>query len=169
MRKLWLVALLFLAVACGGTSSTSASPEQPDGSPSGAGADHPSRPPARSPDAAVSAPAAPADPSGAPSGTPSPVTPAGPTLNPRKVPWESATPTDDGMVLDIVWWSGVEPCNVLDHVEVTETAREVTVTLYEGQDRRSPDAACIAIAILKTTKVHLKAPLDGRKVVDGAK
>ncbi len=152
MRKLWLVALLFLAVACGGTSSTSASPEQPEGSPSGAGADHSSP--------------APASPAGA---APSPVTPAGPTLNPRKVPWESATPTEDGRSLDVAWWSGVEPCNVLDRVEVTETAREVTVTLYEGQDRRSPDAVCIAIAIMKTTKVQLKAPLDGRKVVDGAK
>ncbi|MEU8173471.1 hypothetical protein AB0C14_11390 [Microbispora hainanensis] len=158
MRKLWLVALLFLAVACGGTSSTSASPEQPDGSPSGAGADHGS-----------SMPASPVGPSGAPSGTPSPVTPAGPTLNPRKVPWESATPTGDGTALDLVWWSGVEPCNVLDHVEVTETAREVTVTLYEGQDRRSPDAVCIEIAIMKSTQVHLKAPLGDRKVVDGAK
>ncbi|WP_185949639.1 hypothetical protein [Microbispora sp. KK1-11] len=156
MRKLWLVALLFLAVACGGTSSTSASPEQPEGSPSGAGADH-----------STPAPASP--PGTAPSGAPSPVTPAGPTLNPRKVPWESATPTGDGRSLDVVWWSGVEPCTVLDRVEVTETAREVTVTLYEGQDRRSPDAVCIAIAIMKTTKVHLKAPLDGRKVVDGAK
>ncbi|KAB8186096.1 hypothetical protein [Microbispora catharanthi] len=152
MRKLWLVALLFLAVACGGTSSTSASPEQPEGSPSGAGADHSSPAPA------------------SPAGTaPSPVTPAGPTLNPRKVPWESATPTEDGRALDVAWWSGVEPCNVLDRVEVTETAREVTVTLYEGQDRRSPDAVCIAIAIMKTTKVRLKAPLDERKVVDGAK
>ncbi|MEU8277333.1 hypothetical protein ACFYOK_29955 [Microbispora bryophytorum] len=166
MRKLWLVALFFLVVACGGTSSTSASPEQPEGSPSGAGADHPSRPPVQPPGTATGAPAAP---SGAPSGTPSPVTPAGPTLNPHTVPWESATPADDGRSLDVVWWSGVEPCNVLDHVEVTETAREVTVTLYEGQDRRSPDAVCIAIAVLKTTKVHLKAPLGGRKVVDGAK
>ncbi|WP_143737346.1 hypothetical protein [Microbispora sp. GKU 823] len=64
MRKLWLVALLFLAVACGGTSSTSASPEQPEGSPSGAGADHGSSAPA-SP-----AGTAPAGPSGAPSGAP---------------------------------------------------------------------------------------------------
>jgi len=166
MRKLWLVALLFLAVACGGTSSTSASPGQPEGSPSGAGTDHPSRPTAPSPDAVVSG--APAAPPGAPSGTPSPVTPAGPTLNPRKVPWESATPASDGRSLDVVWWSGVEPCHVLDHVEVTETARTVTVTLYEGQDRRSPDAVCIEIAVLKTTKVRLKAPLGGRKVVDGA-
>ncbi|MEN3535025.1 hypothetical protein AAH991_07935 [Microbispora sp. ZYX-F-249] len=175
MRKLWLVALLFLAVACGGTSSTSASPEQPDGSPTGAEAGHGS-PAAASPSGAPSgAPgSAPGGapggaPGSTPSGAPSPVTPAGPTLNPRKVPWESATPTGDGRSLDVVWWSGVEPCNVLDRVEVTETAREVTVTLYEGQDRRSPDAMCIAIAVLKSTKVQLKAPLDGRKVVDGAK
>ncbi|GGO13810.1 hypothetical protein GCM10010116_27870 [Microbispora rosea subsp. aerata] len=149
------MALLFLAVACGGASSTSASPEQPEGTPSGADA---------GPGTPVSA-----SPSGAPSGAPSPATPVGDTLNPRPVPWESATPAGDGRTLDIVWWSGVEPCNVLDRVDVTETAREVTVTLYEGQDRRSPDAVCIAIAIQKTTKVRLKAPLGERKVVDGAK
>lgn len=151
MRKLWLVALLSLAVACGGNSSTSAQPEQPATSPT-------------PPDGAQA--------SGVPvmpSGSPSPVTPAGNTLHPHKVPWESATPGDGGRHLDVTWWSGVEPCSVLDRVEVTETAREVTVTLYEGQDRRSPDAVCIAIAILKTTRVELKTPLGDRKVVDGAK
>ncbi|WP_182883863.1 hypothetical protein [Microbispora sp. H10949] len=160
MRKLWLVALLFLAVACGGASSTSAHPEQPEGSPSGAGTGPQSAPaPVVPPGAGTVAPGASA----------SPVTPAGPTLNTRAVPWESATPADGGRSLDVVWWSGVEPCQVLDHVDVKETVREVTVTVYEGQDRRSPDAVCIAIAIRKTTQVRLESPLGDRKVVDGAK
>ncbi|MEU8197479.1 hypothetical protein AB0C10_27195 [Microbispora amethystogenes] len=158
MRKLWLMVLLFLAVllaaACGGGSSTSAHPEQPEGSPAGAETSPQSAPPG--PGMVV------------PAGSPSPVTPVGPTLNTRAVPWESATPADGGRSLDVVWWSGVEPCQVLDHVDVKETAREVTVTVYEGQDRRSPDAVCIAIAIQKTTQVRLESPLGDRKVVDGA-
>ncbi|GII30736.1 hypothetical protein [Planotetraspora mira] len=144
MGKLWLAALLFLAVACGETPSTSASasPEQPVGVPVSSGGAAPS---------------------------PSAVTPVGNTINPRKVPWISATPTDDGKALDVVWWSGVEPCNMLDRVEVAETADTVAVTLWEGHDRRQPDAVCIDIAIQKQTRVRLPAPLGDRKVVDGAR
>ncbi|GIH69173.1 hypothetical protein [Sphaerimonospora thailandensis] len=149
MRTFWLVALLFMAAACGDPSSTSASG-------SGSGSSGPDEP--------VGVPASTA----APSGSPSPVTPVGHTLNTHKVPWVSATPSGDGRSLDVVWWSGVEPCNVLDRVEVDEQADKVIVTLYEGQDPRSPDAVCILIAIQKTTKVELRAPLADRKIVDGA-
>ncbi|GAA1269635.1 hypothetical protein Psi02_19740 [Planotetraspora silvatica] len=142
MGKLWLVALVFMAVACGETPSSSASPGQPVGVPANSGGATPS---------------------------PSTVTPVGNTINPRKVPWISAKPTDDGTALNVVWWSGVEPCNVLDRVEVAETADTVTVTLWEGHDRRQPDAMCIEIAIQKQTRVRLPAPLGDRKVVDGAR
>lgn len=143
MRTIWLVALLFLVAACGEPpgASSSATPDQP-----------------------VGESASPVTPSGAPS----PVTPVGQTLDPSKVPWTSATPTEDGRSLDVVWWSGVEPCYVLDRVEVDEQADQVTVTLYEGKDARSPDAVCIEIAIQKTTRVQLRAPLGDRKVIDGA-
>ncbi|WP_204056545.1 hypothetical protein [Microbispora corallina] len=150
MRKLWLVALLSMAVACGETPSTttaSSVPTTPSGEP-------------------VGVPASSAAPAATPS--PSPVTPVGHTLRTHKVTWLSATPVDDGARLRLVWWSGVEPCSVLDRVEVKESADEVVVTLYEGQDRRSPDAACIEIAIQKTTTVALTSPLGARKVVDGA-
>ncbi|MEW9527665.1 hypothetical protein [Microbispora sp. NPDC049125] len=164
MRKLWLVALLFMAVACGETPSTSsAQPESPAVVPAS------SQPPASAPASSkppVSVPAT----SGPPvSAAPSPVTPVGNTMRTHKVPWISATPSAGGSKLDIVWWSGVEPCAVLDRVEVDEGGKDVTVTVYEGQDRRSPDAICIAIAIQKTTTVDLRAPLGDRKVVDGAK
>ncbi|WP_433499266.1 hypothetical protein ACQP1K_02590 [Sphaerimonospora sp. CA-214678] len=132
--------LLFMAAACGQTPSTSAS-ASPDG-----------------PDRPVETQAG-----------PSPAVPVGDTLDPRKVQWSSATPAEGGRSLDLVWWSGVEPCNVLDRVEVDERTDKVIVTLYEGRDRRSPDAVCIEIAIQKTTRVELRSPLDGRQVVDGAR
>jgi hypothetical protein len=143
MRKLWLVALLFMAVACGETPPTSsASPSAPS----------------NPPEQPVSVPAA----------SPTPVTPVGNTLGTHKTKWISATPSADGRSLRLVWWSGVEPCTVLDRVEVAESTDKVVVTLYEGQDRRHPDAVCIAMAIQKTTTVTLSAPLGSRRVVDGA-
>ena len=143
MRTIWLVALLFLVAACGEPPNTAspAPPDQPVSEPAG---------------------------SVVPSGAPSPVAPVGNSLDPNKVPWTSATPADGGRSLDVVWWSGVEPCYVLDRVEVDEQADQVTVTLYEGKDARSPDAVCIEIAIQKTTRVQLRAPLGDRKVIDGA-
>ncbi|GAA3792199.1 hypothetical protein GCM10022226_09240 [Sphaerisporangium flaviroseum] len=104
-----------------------------------------------------------------PAAAPSPTKPKGHTITPRKVRWEKAKPSRDGRRLKIVWWSGVEPCNVLDRVKVRETAKTVTVTLYEGRARGSRDVACIQIAIQKTTTVKLKAPLGKRKIVDGAR
>jgi hypothetical protein len=43
-----------------------------------------------------------------------------------------------------VWWSGVEPCNVLDTVLVTAEGGGWSITLREG--RGPEDVACIAIA-----------------------
>ncbi|MDF5754911.1 hypothetical protein [Spongiactinospora sp. TRM90649] len=102
------------------------------------------------------------------SGSPSPVVPQGNVVDPREVPWISATP-EDGDRLRLVWWSGVEPCNTLDRVDVKETATEVEVTIYEGAAEGKQNVACIEIAVQKTTTVELKTPLEGRKVVDGAK
>jgi hypothetical protein len=104
-----------------------------------------------------------------PAAGPTPTKPKGHTVNPHKVRWEKAKPSRDGRKLKIIWWSGVEPCHVLDHVKVRETTKTVTVTLYEGQARGAGDVACIQIAIQKTTTVKLKAPLGKRKVIDGAK
>ncbi|MFF3667384.1 hypothetical protein [Microtetraspora malaysiensis] len=99
-------------------------------------------------------------------GAPAPVKPKGDTVDPRKVGWTSAKPIRNGRYLRVTWWSGVEPCTVLDRVRVKETRKKVTVTLYEG---RGKDAQmCVMIAVRKSTIVKLRAPLGDRKVVDGA-
>ncbi|WP_250575267.1 hypothetical protein [Nonomuraea sediminis] len=100
-----------------------------------------------------------------PTKAPEPVKPVGHTINPHKVQWQKAVAK--GRDVKLTWWSGVAPCTVLDHVKVTETARRVTLTIYEGA--KSKDVSCIMIAIQKTTIVKLKSPLGHRKLVDGAK
>jgi hypothetical protein len=152
MRNIWLAALVLAVAACGDTTPSTSGP-------STSGVPNQGQPVSTP----VSTPA-----SSGPTPSPSPVTPKGNTINPHKVRWISAKPSPDGRSLRIVWWSGVEPCNTLDRVEVAEKKDSVTVTLYEGPDRRSPDVACIEIAVQKTTTVTLPTPLDGRRVVDGA-
>ncbi len=70
--------------------------------------------------------------------------------------------------LDVFFWSGVEPCYVLDRVEVKETPGKVEITLFQGHDPQDEDTACIEIAVRKVVRVKLDSPLDGRDVVDGA-
>ncbi|RJL24124.1 hypothetical protein [Bailinhaonella thermotolerans] len=98
-----------------------------------------------------------------------PTLPKGNTLNPKPVKFKSAEPMLGGQSLRIVWESGVEPCHTLDRVEVKETAKSVTVTLFEGQDQAQQNVACVEMAVTKQTTVELKDMLEGRKVVDGAK
>ncbi len=64
--------------------------------------------------------------------------------------------------------SGVEPCDVLDHVDVAYGADAVTITLFEGHDPGGGDVACIEIGVFKRTIVTLDRPLDARAIVDGA-
>ena len=53
----------------------------------------------------------------------------------------------------LTWWSGVEPCSVLDSVGVARTGNAIDLTIREGADRL--DVACIEIALLKATVVDL--------------
>ncbi|WP_449064221.1 hypothetical protein [Planomonospora algeriensis] len=100
---------------------------------------------------------------------PRPVKPTGDADDPRRVPWLKARPYKNSRTLRVVWWSGVEPCNVLDRVTVKETSKRVTVTLWEGPSSKAQNVACIEIAIQKSTTVKLRKPLGKRKVVDGAR
>ena len=86
----------------------------------------------------------------------------------RPVGWDKARPRSSGRALRITYWSGVEPCNVLDRVDVDYSPKEITVTLFEGHDPEAGDVACIEIALLKAVVVDLEEPVDGRKIVDGA-
>jgi hypothetical protein len=83
--------------------------------------------------------------------------------------WQKIDVGEDDRTLAVHFTSGVEPCYVLDHVDVAYRTNEVEITLYEGHDPDDEDTACIEIAEFKVTKVHLEEPLGGRKLVDGAK
>ncbi|MFE3451354.1 hypothetical protein ACFXJ8_20760 [Nonomuraea sp. NPDC059194] len=106
-------------------------------------------------------------PSQAPTKPPKQVKPVGDAVNTRKVPFTKAKAKDRQVKL--VWWSGVEPCTVLDSVKVKETAKRVTITLYEGTAAKAQNVSCIMLAIEKTTTVKLKSPIGKRKIVDGGK
>lgn len=102
-------------------------------------------------------------------GKPTLVKPRGGTERPHPVKFESAKPEAGGRTLAVTWWSGVEPCHVLDRVKVDYSSGSVEITLYEGQDPTQKHRACIEIAVRKRTLVPLRSPLDDRKVVDGAR
>ncbi len=84
------------------------------------------------------------------------------------VAWEKARQAASGRALKVTYWTGVEPCNVLDHVDVRYGSREITLTLYEGHDPAEPDTACIEVAVQRVVEVRLDEPVQGRKIVDGA-
>jgi hypothetical protein len=57
------------------------------------------------------------------------------------------------VALRLSWWSGVEPCSVLDSVVVTPTGKAIALTIIEGADKLG--VACIELAMLKATVVDL--------------
>jgi len=83
-------------------------------------------------------------------------------------PFDTATVGEDDTTVTIDFVSGIEPCSVLDRVEVRSGASTVTITLFEGHDPNAGDVACIEIGVLKRVVVQLDEPVDGRTVVDGA-
>lgn len=89
--------------------------------------------------------------------------------NVRPIAWTKAVMETDDRIITLRFWSGVEPCYVLDHVDVIYGADTVTVTLFQGSDPSAKDVACIEIAVLKQTTITLDQPLAGRELVDGSK
>jgi hypothetical protein len=86
----------------------------------------------------------------------------------RARPFDKAVVGDGGSVVTVYFWSGVEPCYVLDHVEVDQGADAITITIFEGHDASAGDVACIDIALMKKVIVQLDAPVGDRRIVDGA-
>jgi hypothetical protein len=82
--------------------------------------------------------------------------------------FDSATVGDDDRTVTVDFVSGIEPCSVLDHVDVAYGANAVTITLFEGHDASAGDVACIEIGVFKRVIVMLDQPLAGRDLVDGA-
>jgi hypothetical protein len=98
----------------------------------------------------------------------SPVVPTPGMAGVRARGWDDADVSADGRRVTISFVSGIEPCAVLDHVDVDYGAGAVTVTLYEGHDPGAGDVACIDIGVFKSVVVDLNEPLGDRTVRDGA-
>lgn len=87
--------------------------------------------------------------------------------NVRTITWDRAEKRDADTVR-VYYTSGVEPCDVLDRVEVDYTKATITITLFMGSDPANPDAACPAIARFSYTDVDLDEAAGDREFVDGA-
>jgi hypothetical protein len=150
--------------------STEPSPGQVDPTPGLPGVVPPPEPP--SPPAAPPAPGPPAPPAPAPAipdppgYRPAMVKPRAGMDNVHRVTWRRAEVLNDRTVR-IHYESGVEPCSVLDRVEVEYRVSEIAVSLFEGSDPAFKDAVCIMIAQFKAVDVPLDQPVNGRTIVDG--
>jgi hypothetical protein len=121
------------------------------------------------PDATVSYTMCPGDPGLMPEPLPSPqiVEPTPGMANVRARPFDTATIADDDRTVTIDFWSGIEPCAVLDHVRVRYQKEAVVITLFEGRAPNAGDVACIEIAVQKQVVITLDEPLAARELIDG--
>jgi hypothetical protein len=71
-----------------------------------------------------------------------------------------------GSSVDLYFWSGVEECYGVDHVEVIYKDRVIKLTIYEGHDPAAE--TCIELAVRKVIRVELDEPIGNRALVDGA-
>lgn len=92
---------------------------------------------------------------GGEAGQPQFVLPRPGTQNPRPVSVESLEARVDGRnaVVVATWWSGVEPCYVLDSAAFEREGNTITVSLTEGAGQG--DAMCIELAVEKATALDL--------------
>lgn len=183
-RLTGLLAAALLTAACGASEQAAApapahatgapdfpvaeAPATQDASQPGVAVGEPNPGASDCPDCTPSSPAAPAPPPASqPSGDDRLTQPRPGQANVHPRRWESAAVHDDDVTIDITYWSGVEPCSVLDHVEVAEEAARVVITLYEGS-QPGFDGACTEQAIQRMTRIRLAAPLRARALVDGS-
>jgi hypothetical protein len=144
-----LIALLFILAACGQPST------QPGGSGSSGDDDVVSSKPDDDPSDNEPGPRAKL------------VTPQGDALNVIPGAWRRVKKVDED-TLKVFFWGGVEPCSVLDSVDVSYFGDEVALTLFHGTGSDSANKVCPELAVLKMVEVDLTEPLGGRDVVDGA-
>jgi hypothetical protein len=72
-----------------------------------------------------------------------------------------ATASGRAVSVDAYWTSGVDPCYVLDRVEVqlNEEERTADITIFEGTS--DPDAICVMIAVSKHTIIPFEVANTG--------
>jgi len=88
-------------------------------------------------------------------GQPAIVIPRPGQKNPHPVGATTLQASVDGrhVLVKVTWYSGVEPCSVLDSVKVARSGSEISIGLVEGSS--DLNAICIEIAQLKATIVDL--------------
>jgi hypothetical protein len=130
---------------------------------SGAASSAPSEQPAPSEAVAPGQPVETGEPGiGQPDGGPELVQPEAGQQNVHPVAIERMEATASGTTVsvDATWTSGVDPCYVLDHIEVHDTDnRTAEVTLFEGTS--DPDAICVMMAVTKHTIFSFDVPETG--------
>lgn len=85
--------------------------------------------------------------------------PTGNAVNPIPVT-EATVISAEGNEVRFSVWMGVEPCDVIDRVEVTETESSVDVEIFRGVGDIA--ATCVAMAVERTVVAELAAPLGDR-------
>ena len=145
------VSIVLVACSSAAAPSTPASESQPSASPgaSGGGSD----PGLGSGEPIGTDPGAPGD--GVDPGQPALVVPQPGQLNVHPVPIEAMEARVEGRhaVLNARWWSGVEPCYVLDSVAWKRDGKTITISIREGSS--GDDVICIDIAMYKATVIDL--------------
>jgi hypothetical protein len=157
---LGFAAAAVLVSACGGAAAPSASsPRAPDPTPTsvpsidpGGGADSGGSSGNVGSGGAVIIDPTPVDPG---AGQPAIVIPRPGQKNPHPVGATTLQASVDGrhVLVKVTWYSGVEPCSVLDSVKVERSGSEISIGLVEGSS--DLNAICIEIAQLKATIVDL--------------
>jgi hypothetical protein len=103
-------------------------------------------------------------------GEATPVVPVAGRLNPHPVSVQlvRAVADGDGVLVELRWWSGIEPCYALDSVQIErdDAAKTIRLTVIEGTG--PGDVACIDIAVLKATVVDLGELDAGTWTISGA-
>ncbi|MGH2792406.1 MAG: hypothetical protein ACRDJ0_15665 [Actinomycetota bacterium] len=88
-------------------------------------------------------------------------------VEPREHAFEKSKIIDGGEAVELYFWDGIQECGGPQRVESEYRAGEVALTLFVG---RNPKAeVCTEQAVYKVLTVPLDEPLDGRRVVDGAR
>jgi hypothetical protein len=102
-------------------------------------------------------------------GQPTLVVPKPPTINPQPVAISQLVSQVEGrrVLLNARWWSGVEPCYVLDSVKVDRTGNTFTITLLEGASQQG--AICIELAMEKVTLIDLGELEPGSYMIQASK
>ena len=161
-----LASLSFLLLAC----SAGAAAPTPSGSPSPTAtpAAQATSPSPSEPDEPVGSAPGGGEPGDPGAGAPQIVFPKPGTLNPRLVGVSELEAEVDGrqVIVKASWWSGVEPCHVLDSVGVQRDATTITIGLREGTG--DPGAMCIEIAQLKATLIDLGELEPGTYTIQAA-